>query len=93
MNSQRRGACVDSREEQVADVGDQIDRVLDGLVINQNDGRTELVRRGIRKLCGRQALLDMLKKAERERQTELQGLLDHRAVSNFSHRNRIQVNA
>ncbi|KAH1066976.1 hypothetical protein J1N35_031963 [Gossypium stocksii] len=90
MNSQQRGACVDGREEQAADVGGQIDRVLDGLVINQNEGRTELVRRGIRKLCGRQALLDMLKKAERERQTELQGLLEHRAVSNFAHRNRIQ---
>ncbi|KAE8656755.1 Ring/U-Box superfamily protein [Hibiscus syriacus] len=90
MNSQQRGACVDSREEQAADVGGQIDRVLDGLVVNQNEGRTEHVRRGIRKLCGRQVLLDMLKKAERERQTELQGLLEHRAVSNFAHRNRIQ---
>ncbi|XP_021278428.1 uncharacterized protein LOC110412234 [Herrania umbratica] len=90
MNSQQRGACVDNREEQAADVGGQIERVLDGLVVNQNEGRTEHVRRGIRKLCGRQALLDMLKKAERERQTELQGLLEHRAVSNFAHRNRIQ---
>ncbi|XVF05287.1 hypothetical protein REPUB_Repub05bG0158900 [Reevesia pubescens] len=90
MNSQQRGACVDSREEQAADVGGQIERVLDGLVVNQNEGRTQHVRRGIRKLCGRQALLDMLKKAERERQTELQGLLEHRAVSNFAHRNRIQ---
>ncbi|XP_040969105.1 uncharacterized protein [Gossypium hirsutum] len=90
MNGQQRGACVDSREDQAADVGAQIDRVLDGLVINQNEGRTELVRRGIRKLCGRQALLDMLKKTERERQTELQALLEHRAVSNFAHRNRIQ---
>ncbi|GMI81702.1 hypothetical protein like AT2G27950 [Hibiscus trionum] len=90
MNSQQRGACVDSREEQAADVGGQIEQVLDGLVVNQNEGRTEHVRRGIRKLCGRHALLDMLKKAERERQTELQGLLEHRAVSNFAHRNRIQ---
>ncbi|KAE8729421.1 Ring/U-Box superfamily protein [Hibiscus syriacus] len=90
MNSQQRGACVDSREEQAADVGGQIERVLDGLVVKQNEGRTELVRRGIRKLCGRQVLLDMLKNAERERQTELQGLLEHRAVSNFAHRNRIQ---
>ncbi|XP_022729077.1 uncharacterized protein LOC111284599 [Durio zibethinus] len=90
MNSQQRGACIDSREEQASDVGGQIARVLDGLVVNQNEGRTEHVRRGIRKLCGRQALLDMLKKAERERQTELQGLLEHRAVSNFAHRNRIQ---
>ncbi|XWS71548.1 hypothetical protein CRYUN_Cryun03dG0147100 [Craigia yunnanensis] len=90
MNSQQRGACGDSREEQAADVGGQIERVLDGLVVNQNEGQTEHVRRGIRKLCGRQALLDMLKRAERERQTELQGLLEHRAVSNFAHRNRIQ---
>ncbi|KAK8582239.1 hypothetical protein V6N13_145221 [Hibiscus sabdariffa] len=90
MNSQQRGACVDSREEQAADVGGQIERVLDGLVVNQNEGRSEHVRRGIRKLCGRHALLDMLKRAERERQTELQGLLEHRAVSNFAHRNRIQ---
>ncbi|XVE79356.1 hypothetical protein DITRI_Ditri14bG0051600 [Diplodiscus trichospermus] len=90
MNSQQRGACVDSREEQAADVGGQIERVLDGLVVNQNAGRTENVRRGIRKLCGRQALLDMLKKAERERLTELQGLLELQAVSNFAHRNRIQ---
>ncbi|KAE8700201.1 Ring/U-Box superfamily protein [Hibiscus syriacus] len=90
MNSQQRGACVDSIEEQTATVGGQIERVLDGLVVNRNAGRTELVRRGIRKLCGRHALLDMLKKAERERQTELQGLLEHRAVSNFAHRNRIQ---
>ncbi|KAE8666743.1 Ring/U-Box superfamily protein [Hibiscus syriacus] len=90
MNSQQRGACVDSREEQAADVGGQVERVLDGLVVNRNSGRTEHVRRGIRKLCGRHALLDMLKKAERERQTELQVLLEHRAVSNFAHRNRIQ---
>ncbi|XVF19829.1 hypothetical protein REPUB_Repub11eG0144300 [Reevesia pubescens] len=90
MNSQQRGACVDNREELAADVGGQIERVLDGLVVNQNEGRTEHVHRGIRKLCGRQALLDMLKKAERERQTELQGLLEHRAVSTFAHRNRIQ---
>ncbi|XP_062119147.1 uncharacterized protein LOC133832884 [Humulus lupulus] len=39
---------------------------------------------------GRQALLDMLKKAERERKMELQVLLEHRAVTNFPHRNHIQ---
>ncbi|XVF69039.1 hypothetical protein PTKIN_Ptkin11bG0049400 [Pterospermum kingtungense] len=90
MNSQQRDACVDNREEQAADVGGQIERVLDGLVVDQNEGGAEHVRRGFRKLCGRQALLDMLKKAERERQTELNGLMEHRAVSNFAHRNRIQ---
>ncbi|PPD95510.1 hypothetical protein GOBAR_DD07483 [Gossypium barbadense] len=91
MNSQQRGSLTDSREEQAADAGGQIERLLDGLVVNQNASQTEHVHRGIRKLCGRQALLDMLKKAERERQTELQRLLEHRAVSNFSHRNRIQM--
>ncbi|KAF6166514.1 hypothetical protein GIB67_005376 [Kingdonia uniflora] len=30
---------------------------------------------------------------ERERQRELQGLLEHRAVSDFAHRNRIQVDS
>ncbi|XP_039044831.1 uncharacterized protein LOC120184428 isoform X2 [Hibiscus syriacus] len=89
-NSQVRGACMDSSEEQVADAGGQIERILDGLVVNHVEGRTEHLHWGIRKLCGRQALLDMLKKTERERQSELQGLLEHRAVSKFSHRNRIQ---
>ncbi|KAK8697752.1 hypothetical protein V6N13_113890 [Hibiscus sabdariffa] len=89
-NSQQRGACMDSRGEQAADAGGQIERVLDGLVVNHDEGQTEHVHRGIRKLCGRQALLDMLKKAEREREIEIQVLLEHRAVSNFAHRNRIQ---
>ncbi|KAB2065482.1 hypothetical protein ES319_A09G091800v1 [Gossypium barbadense] len=90
MNSQQRGACIQSREEQAADAGVNIEHVLDGLEINQNEDRTEHVHRGIRKLCGRQALLDMLKKAAGERQTEVQGLLELRAVSNFAHRKRIQ---
>ncbi|KAH9660459.1 RING-type domain-containing protein [Citrus sinensis] len=89
MNSQQRGACSDSREDQATEMGDQIEQVLDGLVVNQNS-RNDHTRRGIRRLCGRQALLDMLKNAERERRRELQGLLEHRAVSNFAHRNRIQ---
>ncbi|KAK4855288.1 hypothetical protein QYF36_005732 [Acer negundo] len=89
MNSQQRAASRDNREEQATEMGGQIEQVLDGLVVNQN-GRTEHIRRGIRRLCGRQALLDMLKNAERERQRELQDLVGHRAVSNFAHRNRIQ---
>ncbi|KAE8691817.1 Ring/U-Box superfamily protein [Hibiscus syriacus] len=90
MNSQQRGACIQSREAQAADIGGHIERVLSGLVVNQNEHQTERVSRGIRKLCGRQALNDMLKKAESERQTEVQGLLELRAVSKFSHRKRIQ---
>ncbi|MBA0629481.1 hypothetical protein Godav_024033 [Gossypium davidsonii] len=35
-------------------------------------------------------IIDLLVRIERERQRELQGLLEHRAVSDFAHRNRIQ---
>ncbi|KAI4386089.1 hypothetical protein MLD38_004054 [Melastoma candidum] len=68
----------------------QIERVRDGLVVNQNDAGVETSRRGIRKVCGRQFLIDMLKKAEAERQRDIEGLLDTRPVSHFAHRNRIQ---
>ncbi|CAL1366977.1 unnamed protein product [Linum trigynum] len=69
----------------------QIEQVLDGLYLHRSEGPPERhPRRGIGRLCGRQALLDMIKKAERERQRELQGLLEHRAVTQFPHRNRIQ---
>lgn len=92
LSSQQRViASGDNREEQSAEIGTQIERVRDGFAVNQSEGQTEHMRRGIRKLCGRQVLLDMLKKAERERQREVQELLDHRAVSHFPHRNRIQA--
>lgn len=92
MNSQQRGPVLgDSREDQPAEVANQIERVLDGMLVNANCVQNEHARRGIRKLCGRQVWVDMLKMAERERQRELQGLMQHHAVSNFAHRNRIQV--
>ncbi|EEF26862.1 hypothetical protein RCOM_2056530, partial [Ricinus communis] len=91
MNSRQRGSCVHRREDHGAEVVGQIEQVLDGSVVNHNEGQNELTRRGIRRLCGRQALVDMLKKAEIERRQELQGLLEHRAVSLFAHRNRIQA--
>lgn len=91
MNSQRRPVLGDLREEQPIEVTNQVERVLDGMVVNENCIQNEHARRGIRKLCGRQVLVDMLKMAERERQRELQGLMQHHAVSNFPHRNRIQV--
>ncbi|GMJ10782.1 hypothetical protein like AT2G27950 [Hibiscus trionum] len=90
MNSQQRGACIQSREAQAAAIGGHIEEVLNGFVVNQNEYRTELVHRGIRKLCGRQALLDMLEKSKSERQTEVQGLSEFRAVSNFAHHKLIQ---
>ncbi|XP_076917236.1 uncharacterized protein LOC143577229 [Bidens hawaiensis] len=56
----------------------------------QHDGQPEHVRRDMLRLRGRQALVDLLMRAESERQRELQGLTEYRAVSGFAHRNRIQ---
>ncbi|CAJ1955841.1 unnamed protein product [Sphenostylis stenocarpa] len=92
MSSQQRGiSSGENREDQSSETATQIECVRDGFVVNQNEGQTEHTRRGIRKLCGRQVLLDMLKKAQMERQREVQELLDHRVVSHFPHRNRIQA--
>ncbi|KAK7262235.1 hypothetical protein RJT34_29798 [Clitoria ternatea] len=92
MSSQQRSVSSgENREEPSAEIGTQIERVRDGHVVNQIVGQAEHTRRGIRKLCGRQVMLDMLKKAERERQREIQELLGHQAVSNFPYRNRIQA--
>lgn len=89
VNCQQRGTCGSSTDEGASETGSQIELVHDGTMGN----RCETVeRRAIRKLCGRQALLDLLAKAQRERKKELQALLENRPVSNFSHRNRIQVN-
>lgn len=48
-------------------------------------------RKPLRKLCGRQTLLDLLLKAQNERKKELLSLSEQRPVSDFAHRNRIQV--
>ncbi|CAH8379786.1 unnamed protein product [Eruca vesicaria subsp. sativa] len=101
--SQQRGGARTSttpREDQVS-VAPEVDRsvtsaqvddrVRVGLAANHEEGQQpHHVRRDLRRLRGRQALLDLLTRAERERQRELQGLLEHRAVSDFAHRNRIQ---
>lgn len=86
---QRKGSRGSSSDEAGSEDGSQID-VLDGSIVGNHCEIGE--RRTIRKLCGRQALLDLLAKAQRERKRELQELLEHKRVSNFSHRNRIQVN-
>ncbi|XP_027187537.1 uncharacterized protein [Cicer arietinum] len=93
MSSQQRGISFgENREEQSSEVGNQVECVRDGLAVNQNEGQSEHIsRRRIRKLRGRQVLLDMLKKGEMERQREVQELLERRAVSHFPHRNRIQA--
>ncbi|CBI31379.3 unnamed protein product, partial [Vitis vinifera] len=56
----------------------------------RREGQPEHIRRDVLRFRGRQALLDLLVRIETERQRELQGLLEHRAVSDFAHRNRIQ---
>lgn len=91
MTSQQRGARAGRREDQAAGLGAQGEQVHEGSVADHDEGQPEHVRRDMRRLRGRQAILDLLVRIERERQRELQGLLEHRAVSDFAHRNRIQV--
>ncbi|KAG8371243.1 hypothetical protein BUALT_Bualt13G0067400 [Buddleja alternifolia] len=71
-----------------AEVGNRIEQVRDGLEIPYTDIG---VRRPIRKLCGRQTLLDLLLRAQSDRKRELHGLSEQRPVSGFAHRNRIQA--
>ncbi|KAK4385573.1 hypothetical protein Sango_2681300 [Sesamum angolense] len=88
MTSQQRGSRSGHRGEQDNGVGSQVDHVREGF--NHEEGQPEHIRRDMLRLRGRQALLDLLVRIERERQRELQSLLEYRAVSDFAHRNRIQ---
>ncbi|KAL6573461.1 hypothetical protein OROHE_001920 [Orobanche hederae] len=90
MTSQQRGSRSGRRGERENEPGAQVDRARDGSAIDQDEGQPEHIRRDMLRLRGRQALLDLLVRIERERQRELEGLLEHRAVSDFAHRNRIQ---
>ncbi|XP_010543588.1 PREDICTED: uncharacterized protein LOC104816446 isoform X2 [Tarenaya hassleriana] len=98
MASQQRGTRAGRREDrgslgaQVDRVGDgaQGDQIREGLAVENEEGQPEHIRRDLLRLRGRQAVIDLLMRIERERQRELQGLLEHRAVSDFAHRNRIQ---
>ncbi|KAL8218292.1 hypothetical protein R6Q57_021665 [Mikania cordata] len=87
MTSQQRGSHGNHSDEQGAIVHDQSHDRTD---VDHDEGQPEHIRRDMLRLRGRQALLDLLVRAERERQRELQGLTEHRAVSDFAHRNRIQ---
>uniref|UniRef100_A0A7C9F993 RING-type domain-containing protein n=1 Tax=Opuntia streptacantha TaxID=393608 RepID=A0A7C9F993_OPUST len=91
MTSEQRESSPINGEEQVAEIGSQIERVRDGQILDHNEGRPQSSRREIRRLCGRQALLELLAKKEQERQQELHYLGEARPVSNFAHRNRIQA--
>lgn len=87
MNAQQRNNRASIREGG-AEASSQIEQVREGLVVAHPE---TVARRPIRRLCGRQTLLDLLQRAQCERKEELQGLLEHRPVSDFTHRNRIQV--
>ena len=89
-SQQRSVSSGENREQPSAEIGSDIERVRDGFV-NHSEVQNEHIRRGMRKLCGRQVMLDMIKRTECERQREIQELLDHQAVSRFPHRNRIQA--
>ncbi|KAL2541064.1 Uncharacterized protein Adt_02042 [Abeliophyllum distichum] len=87
MNTQPRSSCR-SHIDGVGDVGFQIQQLHDGLAANHSNLGA---RRPIRRLCGRQTLLDLLLRAQRERKRELLKLSEWRPVSEFAHRNRIQA--
>ena len=89
MISQQRGSRGSRRDAQLHE-GAQADQAHD-VVANNDESQPEHVRWDMSRLRRRQALVDLLVKIERERQRELQGLFEHRAVSDFAHRNRIQV--
>lgn len=91
MTSRQRGVHWGHREDQAAIRGAQVDQVPDGSVNDQDEGQPEHIQRDLLRLRGRQAVIYLLVRTEREGQRELQGLLEHRAVSDFAHRNRIQV--
>ncbi|TYH73384.1 hypothetical protein ES332_D05G325500v1 [Gossypium tomentosum] len=72
MSSQQRGVHWGHREDQAAISGAQVDRVPDGSVNDQDEGQPEHIQRDLLRLRGRQAVIDLLVRTERERQRELQ---------------------
>ncbi|CAI9785903.1 unnamed protein product [Fraxinus pennsylvanica] len=86
-NTQQGSSCGSHRDGD-AEIGSQFEQVHDGLAINHSEVGA---RRPIRRLCGRQTLLDLLLMAQEERRRELQDLSEQRPVSDFAHRNRIQA--
>ncbi|CAN4119431.1 unnamed protein product [Withania somnifera] len=75
------------RNEVATEIGSQLEQVREGLVVDhsQHGERKTLCR-----LRGRQALVDLLTRSQRERGKELQRLLECKPVSDFAYRNRIQ---
>ncbi|KAJ8766112.1 hypothetical protein K2173_020628 [Erythroxylum novogranatense] len=90
ITSEQRGTRRQQREDLGAGVDPQVHQSHDVSAADHDEGQAEHIRRDMLRLRGRQALIDLLVRIDRERQRELQGLLEHRAVSDFAHRNRIQ---
>ncbi|GAB2274691.1 hypothetical protein Dimus_009461 [Dionaea muscipula] len=90
MTAQQGDAMGGNKEEQVGEIGVHIERVRDGLILDRNQSQIDSPRKGILRLCGRQALIDLLAKRVQDVQRELKGLVECRAVSSFPFRNRIQ---
>ncbi|MQL90730.1 hypothetical protein Taro_023327, partial [Colocasia esculenta] len=87
MTSQQRDARAGRREERDHD---RARHNRDRSVADHEGAQPENVRTELPRLRGRQARIDLIMRNVRERQRELQGLSEHRAVSEFAHRNRIQ---
>ncbi|XP_072968083.1 uncharacterized protein [Typha angustifolia] len=85
MTSQQRDARGNRRGER------DRESEREGSVTDQEEGPPEHLRRDLLRIRGRQARLDLIMRMARERQRELQSLSEHRAVSDFGHRNRIQA--
>ncbi|CAN1747610.1 Protein neuralized [Linum perenne] len=90
MTSQQRGARGGRRVDQGGGRDVQVIRGRERSAIDHDEVQPEHTRRDMLRLRGRQAVIDLLMRIERDRQGELQGLLEHRAVSEFAHRNRLQ---
>jgi len=87
MASEQRDGRSSRREEE------RDRRSRDGSVTDHEEGQPEHVRRDLLRIRGRQARLDLIMRMVRERERELQGLEEQRSVSEFPHRNRIQVSS
>ncbi|XP_073305678.1 uncharacterized protein [Primulina huaijiensis] len=90
MTNQQRGSHSGRREERDNELGVRPEHSHLGLDSDHEGGQTEHTRTDLLRLQGRQSLIDLLVRIERERQRELQGLLEYRVVSDFAHRSRIQ---
>ncbi|GJW92100.1 hypothetical protein Tco_0169653 [Tanacetum coccineum] len=84
-STEQEDTCRGSSEEPASEIGSPIARTRDGTVDSGTGARNS-----IRRIFGRQALIDLLKRFKREREKEVEGLLENHCVSSFAHRHRIQ---